>query len=244
MENIHPIFDRLLQRTDRETRLGQTAKVLWLTGLSGSGKSTIAQALERRLYNEGFFAQVLDGDNIRSGINNNLGFSEEDLKEAVRAAPASIKAVAFNLAHDFRNENYVIHPERIERTIPIFEALIEEDVTHKHHRNHGELAYVFKDKLPPDWKRAEAELTKAIEIRTKRNESGFRLYEFNRAICRIHLQFPFHEIKSDLDEALPWPRTGDLIRQPEQVHGGVLLKWMQENSAQLGGWFEENKIKF
>jgi adenylylsulfate kinase len=84
VQNIHPIFDRLLQRADREERLGQQAKALWLTGLSGSGKSTIAQALERKLFNEGFFAQVLDGDNIRSGINNNLGFSPEDRKENIR----------------------------------------------------------------------------------------------------------------------------------------------------------------
>ncbi len=83
-ENIHPIFDRLLQRNDRERRLGQRSKVLWFTGLSGSGKSTIATQLERRLYNEGFLAQVLDGDNIRSGINNNLGFSEEDRRENIR----------------------------------------------------------------------------------------------------------------------------------------------------------------
>jgi len=84
LENIHPIFDRLVQRQDREKRLQQNAKVLWLTGLSGSGKSTIAQFLERSLYNQGFFAQVLDGDNIRSGINNNLGFSIEDRKENIR----------------------------------------------------------------------------------------------------------------------------------------------------------------
>lgn len=83
-ENIHPIFDRLLQRSDREQRLGQQSKVLWLTGLSGSGKSTIAQHLERKLHNEGFFAQVLDGDNIRSGINNNLSFSPEDRAENIR----------------------------------------------------------------------------------------------------------------------------------------------------------------
>ncbi len=83
-ENIHPIFDRLLQRSDREQRLGQRSKVLWLTGLSGSGKSTIAQHLERKLHNEGFFAQVLDGDNIRSGINNNLSFSPEDRAENIR----------------------------------------------------------------------------------------------------------------------------------------------------------------
>ena len=83
-DNIHPIFDRLLNRDDREQRLKQRSKVLWLTGLSGSGKSTIAQHLERRLYNEGFFAQVLDGDNIRSGINSNLGFSPEDRTENIR----------------------------------------------------------------------------------------------------------------------------------------------------------------
>ncbi len=83
-DNIHPIFDRLLQRSDREQRLEQRSKVLWLTGLSGSGKSTIAQHLERKLHNEGFFAQVLDGDNIRSGINNNLSFSPEDRAENIR----------------------------------------------------------------------------------------------------------------------------------------------------------------
>lgn len=82
--NIHPIFDRLIQKIDREQQLNQRAKILWLTGLSGSGKSTIAQHLERKLYNEGFFAQVLDGDNIRSGINSNLGFSLEDRKENIR----------------------------------------------------------------------------------------------------------------------------------------------------------------
>lgn len=82
--NIHPVFDRLLTRDDREQRLGQRAKVLWFTGLSGSGKSTIAEHLERKLHNAGYFAQVLDGDNIRSGINSNLGFSIEDRRENIR----------------------------------------------------------------------------------------------------------------------------------------------------------------
>jgi len=82
--NIHPIFDQLLDRSAREERLQQKSKVLWLTGLSGSGKSTIAQHLEQKLFAEGYFAQVLDGDNIRSGINNNLGFSIEDRKENIR----------------------------------------------------------------------------------------------------------------------------------------------------------------
>jgi len=83
-DHIHPIFEQLVQQSEREERLGQRAKVLWLTGLSGSGKSTIAQALERRLFVEGFFPQVLDGDNIRTGINNNLSFSAEDRLENIR----------------------------------------------------------------------------------------------------------------------------------------------------------------
>ena len=83
-ENIHPIFDRLLTRQEREKRLGQRSKVVWLTGLSGSGKSTIAQQLEQLLFSEGYFAQVLDGDNIRMGISNNLGFSVEDREENIR----------------------------------------------------------------------------------------------------------------------------------------------------------------
>ena len=83
-ENIHPIFKHLLQREDREGFLNQKSKVLWLTGLSGSGKSAIATTLEKLLFKEGYFAQVLDGDNIRSGINNNLGFTLADRKENIR----------------------------------------------------------------------------------------------------------------------------------------------------------------
>ncbi|MFK7776059.1 MAG: adenylyl-sulfate kinase [Saprospiraceae bacterium] len=83
-DNLHPIFNNLLQRKDREKFLNQKSKVLWLTGLSGSGKSTIAEGLEKKLFKNGFFAQVLDGDNIRTGINSNLGFSLEDREENIR----------------------------------------------------------------------------------------------------------------------------------------------------------------
>ena len=83
-EHIHPIFERLVDRAERESRLRQRAKVFWLTGLSGSGKSTIAQGVERRLFEMGYFPQVLDGDNIRTGINQNLGFSLEDRQENIR----------------------------------------------------------------------------------------------------------------------------------------------------------------
>jgi adenylylsulfate kinase len=82
--NIHPIFDQLLQRSDKETLLKQRSVVLWMTGLSGSGKSTIAKGLERKLHAAGHLSMVLDGDNVRTGINANLGFSEEDRLENIR----------------------------------------------------------------------------------------------------------------------------------------------------------------
>ncbi len=83
-ENIHPIFDQLVSRSEKEKLLGQKGCVLWFTGLSGSGKSTIAKGVERALFQEGRLTMVLDGDNVRTGINNNLGFSEEDRTENIR----------------------------------------------------------------------------------------------------------------------------------------------------------------
>ncbi|WP_195546610.1 adenylyl-sulfate kinase [Bacteroides intestinalis] len=82
--NIYPIFDRMLSRQDKEELLGQHSMMIWFTGLSGSGKSTIAIALERELHKRGLLCRILDGDNIRSGINNNLGFTEADRVENIR----------------------------------------------------------------------------------------------------------------------------------------------------------------
>ena len=83
-ENIHPEFDRFLGREDKEGLLGQRGVVIWLYGLSGSGKSTIANMAERMLHEAGRFTIILDGDNLRSGLNNNLGFSDEDRSENIR----------------------------------------------------------------------------------------------------------------------------------------------------------------
>lgn len=83
-KNIHTTFDRLLKRDAKEKLLNQKSRVVWMTGLSGAGKTTIAQHFEVALNKKGYLTQVLDGDNIRSGINNNLGFSEEDRYENIR----------------------------------------------------------------------------------------------------------------------------------------------------------------
>ena len=84
MENIHPVFDQILGRSDKEQMLGQRACALWFTGLSGSGKTTLARHVEVELAKRGVLTQVLDGDNIRTGINSNLGFSADDRAENIR----------------------------------------------------------------------------------------------------------------------------------------------------------------
>jgi adenylylsulfate kinase len=81
---IFPVFNKILKRSDKENLLNQKGKVIWLTGLSGSGKTTIAKGIEKKLHQRGFICQVLDGDNIRAGINNNLGFSLDERLENIR----------------------------------------------------------------------------------------------------------------------------------------------------------------
>ena len=83
-ENIHPVFDTLVQRQERESRNLHRAAVVWLTGLSGSGKSTIAAAVERELFSRKWQVRVLDGDNVRSGLNEGLSFSMADRRENTR----------------------------------------------------------------------------------------------------------------------------------------------------------------
>lgn len=80
--NIYPIT--MMTREDKENLLGQRGIMVWFTGLSGSGKSTVALGVERELHRQGILCRILDGDNIRTGINNNLGFSAEDRRENIR----------------------------------------------------------------------------------------------------------------------------------------------------------------
>lgn len=83
-ENIHTEFHRMLGRDAKEAQLRQRGHVFWFYGLSGSGKSTLANAVERKLTERGIFTKILDGDNIRSGLNSDLGFSDEDRQENIR----------------------------------------------------------------------------------------------------------------------------------------------------------------
>jgi adenylylsulfate kinase len=83
-ENIHTEFHRMLTRDSKEAQLKQHGHVFWFYGLSGSGKSTLANALERKLAEQGYVTKILDGDNVRSRLNSDLGFSDEDRQENIR----------------------------------------------------------------------------------------------------------------------------------------------------------------
>ena len=82
--NIYPIFTQMQTREEKERLLGQRGITLWFTGLSGSGKSTVAIALEKKLSSEGILCRIIDGDNVRCGLNAGLGFSPQDRKENIR----------------------------------------------------------------------------------------------------------------------------------------------------------------
>ncbi len=94
LDHIYPVFDKMLPREAKEELLGQKGRVIWMYGLSGSGKSTLANLLERQLHAEGRLVKVLDGDNIRSGLNQNLGFSDEDRLENIRRVAEVAKLFA------------------------------------------------------------------------------------------------------------------------------------------------------
>lgn len=96
MSNIHTEFHRFLNRHDKETLLRQKGLAIWMCGLSGSGKSTIANAAERVLHQQGRFTIILDGDNLRTGLNSNLGFSDEDRLENIRRIAETAKVLVDN----------------------------------------------------------------------------------------------------------------------------------------------------
>ena len=95
-QNIHPIEDRLLARSEREASNKHKGGVFWLCGLSGSGKSTLALLLEKYLFEKKIQSLVIDGDDVRSGLCQDLGFSIDDRKENVRRVSEMAKLMARN----------------------------------------------------------------------------------------------------------------------------------------------------
>ena len=118
--NLTPV-NHSVETNERTKRFGHEGGIIWLTGLSGSGKSTLARSLERKLFDKGYNVYMLDADNVRDGLNSNLGFSNEDRNENIRRAGevSSLFAEAGFIVlsafispfHDDRQRAFNAHPK-------------------------------------------------------------------------------------------------------------------------------------
>jgi hypothetical protein len=113
----------------------------------------------------------------------------EDVKRAIKKASPLVKVQIFYVAKKVRKENWENPASKLtmERTIPVFAALVESDTSGIFHKNHGQLGFTLKDKQEPDFAQAEASLTRAIKIRGPWTQEGWEIYEANRAVCRIEM---------------------------------------------------------
>lgn len=163
--------------------------------------------------------------------------SQDELNAAVAPASSSVKAQIYYLAQDIRSQNWKARQTKpiMERTIPVFRALIACDADDLYYANHGQLGFALKDQRQPNWTEAEAELTRAIEIRGSWQAKGWVIYEFNRAICRINLDPEFgagqesaeeskNRILSDLKTASHDPELAEVIPDED-----IIKKWLVLN---------------
>lgn len=174
-------------------------------------------------------------------LNPSIGtpkISEQELTEALKTASPAVKVHIFYQTKELRSDNWQANKTKMERSIPIFKALIASDTQSRFHRNYAQLGFALKDKSQPDWKEAEAMLSKAIEIRGDCQHNGFPLYEFNRAICRIKQDSSFNqgkpsspEIKDQIVSDLKIAVKGDLKNKVETDLD--LSKWLQLNNVNI-----------
>ncbi len=163
--------------------------------------------------------------------------SDEELRDAITAASSPTRAQIFNQAWKIRAENWKKDKPLMERSIPVFRALITADTEGQYHANHGQLGFALKDQLKPDWSDAESELSKAIEIRGPWQDAGWIFYEFNRAICRIMLDNAFRQ-----DQPSEQSVRKQILEDLRIAWNSDLRKIIQEEEL-FNRWIKMNKVK-
>jgi hypothetical protein len=113
--------------------------------------------------------------------------TQDELSKAIKDVPDSTRSQIFNEAEYVRSSNWRENKPLMALSIPVFRGLIAADTDEQYHQNHGSLGWALKDQVSPNWREASNELTKAIMIRDKSHDPGWKLYEATRALCRIHL---------------------------------------------------------
>jgi len=166
--------------------------------------------------------------------------SQEEMNAAIQPASPKAKAQAFYMAQEVRSENWRDRQTKpkMERTISIFRALIASDTDDVYHANHGQLGFALKDQRDPNWKEAESELTKAIELRGPWREHGWLFYEFARAVCRINLDEAFGQEKETEENT----KQAILDDFKAAAHASRLEKLIEDDPA-ISKWMEINDIK-
>jgi len=163
------------------------------------------------------------------------------LKRSIRDAAAPIKVQIFYRAEEVRSEKWDTDKSLMERTIPIFEALVECDTEYRFHRNFGQLGFALKDQRRPDFKKAEEMLTRAIEIRGPADKGEWLVYEANRAICRIQQDASFTkaqpsspEVKESIQKDLQMAYRDDYTRKKIVAKAKSISDWLSLNGVTLG----------
>lgn len=157
--------------------------------------------------------------------------SQDQLNDAIARADDATRLLVFNQAEAIRHDNWELNKPAMERTIPIFRALIAADTENRHHRNHGSLGWALKDQQQPDLDAAKRELTQAVKTRDALGAPGWKVYEANRALCNIlQLNAPgapaptaddIASINADLRVAMTDPFARDMIQLNQ-----VLQAWL------------------
>jgi hypothetical protein len=162
---------------------------------------------------------------------------QEQLNEAVAKASPAARSQIFYDAAKLRKLTWAKDKEKMERTIPVFRALINSDKEDRYHANHGQLGFALKDQRKPDCREAEAELTKAIEIRKDWRGKYWPYYEMVRAICRVKLDEAYRQRKPSNEQAKK--AILDDLRATYEVDE---TKSISRKYPEVGKWMSLNKV--
>jgi len=214
---------------------------LYLGGALAGAEADALTRVERKLDAQQLQAQrdVAAIAAVAQQLHRQVGSPEvpaERLNKVIADASESVRAQLFYQAGGQRAANWSNQSTKVvmERTIPVFEALIASDIEKRYHENWGQLGYALKDQRAPDWKKAVEALSMAIRIRGDATQYGFWLYEFNRAVSRINADDNFVNNKRSASEVVKAIRADlDVVRDADHED-------MFERAPEIERWIALN----
>jgi len=205
----------------------------------------LEENIDKKSVNDARILAMVDNQLEEGKISDKVNTKKiiDDFIKKISSASRSNRITIFEKTRKFRRKAAEDSNKQIENANPIFRGLILGDKENKFHRNHAQLSYIQKDKIPPDYKAAIIELDLAIEKRNKEKVAGFQIYEFNRALCRIKIDADFAEkkpsSKGDKNRILDDLR----FAATSKYWKNAILKSAEDNrSTCISDWMKNNKI--